>query len=136
VHRGAGAPVDLGGVEVGVGLLEQQLAQRPVVERRERPRQRPRERPLRGVHDEPVERLLDRAAEIEVLEPRGRGGARRRLLLADLVAVDDQDRATGACKLSCNREPCKGTTADEDVRVAVQRGALGTSLGRPDRHCA
>ena len=47
VHRVAGAAVDLGGLELAVGLLEQQRAQLAVVEGGEGPGQRPARRAVR-----------------------------------------------------------------------------------------
>ena len=67
----AGAAVDLGGLELERALLGQQPAQRPVVERRERPWQVVADRPVRGVDHELPEGLLERAVELQRGEPRG-----------------------------------------------------------------
>jgi hypothetical protein len=135
VDRVARPAVDLGDLEAGAAVREQVGAQLPVVEGRERPRQRPHRRAARGVDDEPVERLTDRRLQAQVLEPLGRRGARARLALADLVAVEHQHPRARAREGPRRREAREARPADEHVGVGLgQAGALRTPLGRSDRH--
>ena len=76
-RRVAGAAVDLGGLELAVGLVEQQLAQLAVVEGRERPRQRPAARCRRACA--PRARRRSGGASPSAPSPRARRwGCRRR----------------------------------------------------------
>src|SRR5213075_2748175 len=129
-----GPPVHLRGLELHLVLLMEQLAQRAVVERRERPGQGVPRGPERRVDHELRERLADRVDEPERLEPFGRGRAGRRLALADLVPVDHQDARTRARELPCDREPRERRPADEHVEITLQRGPLYTALRAPHRH--
>ena len=127
-----GAAVHLRRLELGVVLVVQQLAQPRVVERRERERQRPRRGAVRRVDHQPVEGLLHRALQPERPNPLGRGGAGGRLAFADLVPVHDQDAR--AAQLAGNREPREARSADQDVVLAAQRGAVCTALCAPPWH--
>ncbi len=112
----------------------------PVVERRERPRERPAGRAVRGADHELAEGLAVRAHQVEGLEPACRDAAGRGLALADLVAVDHQYprrravRAQRAGELAGDREAREARPADQDVVVAVERGALVAALRLPYRH--
>ena len=123
-------PVHLGRLELGVAALEQELAQRRVVEGGERPRKAHAGGDVRGVKHELVEGLLDRPSGSHRVEPvRGRG-AGRGLALPDLVAIDDQDPGAGARQLACDREPRKARPADQHVAVVLQRCSLEPRLVR------
>ena len=131
-----GAAVDLRGLELAraLRLRAQQGADPAVVERRERPRQRPAQRSPGHVDDEVRERLLDGVHQVEVLEPLRRRGARARLALADLVAVDHQHPRAAAMQLARDGQPGEARAADQHVVVPAQRGALVTALRGSDRH--
>jgi hypothetical protein len=136
VDHVARPPVHLRRLELGVAPVEEQPAEAPVVERREREGQLPAERPVARVDHEIAERLLDRRREAEVLEPLRGCGARRRLALPDLIAIDHEDPRAGRMvrELTGDREAGEARTAHEDVRVGVQRGAQIAPLCGPDRH--
>jgi hypothetical protein len=118
----------------GLGALEQELAQRRVVEGGERPRKAHAGGDVRGVNHELVEGLLDRPSGSHRVEPvRGRG-ARRSLALPDLVAIDDQDPGAGARQLACHRETRKARPADQHVAVVLQRCSLRAALSASRWH--
>ena len=78
--------------------------------------------------DEVLERLPDRPAEAETFEPFGWSSTRRRLALADLVAVDDEHPRAGASELARDGESGKARSAHEHVAVGIERGAIGATL--------
>src|SRR6185295_4930917 len=80
------------------------------------------------------ERLADRLLEAEVREPLRRRRARRRLPLADLVAIDDQRARARPRELPCDGQSREARAADQDVPGAVQGRALQPALGGPNRH--
>ena len=135
-----GAAVHLGGLELAVGLLEQQAAQLAVVEGGEGPRQRPAAGAVRRAHHQLVEGLAVRPHQVQRLEPRRGDAAGGGLALADLVAVDHQHArggavlARGAGQLARHREAGEAGPADEHVVVARERGAVLSALGRSLRH--
>jgi hypothetical protein len=122
------------GLEGERALVGEQPAQRPVVERRERPRQVVAGRRVGRVDDELVEGLLQRLGELQRLQPAGRDRAGGGLALADLVAIDHHDVGAAARQLACDREPGEARAADEHVAVAVQGGARVSALGGPTWH--
>jgi len=136
VAGAGGRAFDRRGLELrrALRLLAQQGADAAVVERRERPRQGPAHTAPGHVDDEVRERLLDGAHEPEVLEPLRRRGARARLALADLVAVDHQHAGRRPRQLARDGEPREARSADEDVPLTVQRCALVTPLRRSNWH--
>ena len=92
---------------------------------------------MRGVDDELVEGLAQRAAQLERVEPLGRDRARRGLALADLVAVDHQHARAGARELARDRQAGEARAADEHVAVAAPSGVrCAPALGRSNRHRA
>jgi hypothetical protein len=136
VHGVAGAALDLGDLKVGPRppLVPQQLQQVAVVEGRPGPRHRPAGAGRRRVADHRVEGLADAGLEAHVAQPVRGGGAGAGLALADLVAVDDEHARAARAQLARDRQPGEAGTADEDVEIAAQRGALGPPLGGSDRH--
>jgi len=131
----AGAPVDLGGLELGIaGLLPQQSAQLSVVERREGPGQRPARGAETRVHDEIPEGLPVGGGQSHGVQPQRRHGAGGGLTLADLVAIEDQDAGAAAGQLAGDGQAGEGGAAHEDVAVALQAGALRSALGGSDGH--
>ena len=140
MHGPAIDALDLGGLEAEVTLGGKQRAEAPVVEGRERERQRP---PVGGgppVAGDPapdhelLERLADGLLEVEGLQPGRRDRARRRLPLADLVAVDDEHPGTAAGELTRGGQAGERCAADDDVGGLVERGAVRSALGGPHRH--
>ena len=137
LDRAGAASGDGRGLELeprALRLRPQQRAQLAVVEGRERPRQRPAGCAPRRVHDQLVEGLAMRGLELEHGQPLGGHRARRRLPLADLVAVHDEDLRAAACELARDREPGEARAADENIAIVLQAGALGSPLRGPDRH--
>ena len=135
-HHLAVPALHLRGLErrAGAVLRPQQVAQLAVVERRERPAQRPARRGAGRVHEQRAERLEDRGLEPQVAQPPGRRGARGRLALADLVAVQDEDVGARGAQLARDREPGERGSADQDVVVAADGSALGAALRGSDGH--
>ena len=134
VHRVARAALDLRDLEARVALLPQLLAQRPVVERRPRPRQAVARGPVRRVEGHALELLADRAADAHRLQPRRRDRAGAGLALADLVAVDDEHVGAAARQLAGDREPGEAGAADQHVGALGERRALLAAQGRAARH--
>ena len=130
----AGAAVDLGGLEAGVAVGPEQLAELAVVEGGEGPGE-----PVAGVavgrvHDQRVEALALAVHQSQPLQPLGRDPAGGGLALADLVAVDDHHVGAGAGQLARDRQPGEAGAADEDVVRPAQRRPLVAPLGGSDRH--
>jgi len=86
------------------------------------------------VHDELVEGLSNRRRESEALEPLGRGGARGRLALADLIAIEHHHARATALERTRHGQSGKARAADEYVAIHVEARALGAALGGPRRH--
>ena len=113
----AGAPVHLGGLEVGVVLVVEQLAQLAVVEGREGPRQRGSARVACGVWMTSSGKVwrID-VLEAQSLEPVGGRRAGGGLPLADLVAVEHQCTRARTRKLARDRQTCEASAADRGRR--------------------
>ena len=77
-----------------------------------------------------AEGLLRGLLQGERVQPGGRDPARRGLPLADLVAVDHQHVGAAGGQLAGHGEPGEARAADQDVAVAIQRGAFLAALGR------
>ena len=84
--------------------------------------------------DELSERLLERLLEPQGVQPPRGDAARRRLALADLVAVDHQHLGAGPGELPGDGEAREAGSADQDIAVAVQRRSLLAALGRSTGH--
>ena len=123
------------GLKAGIALGVQQLAQMPVVKGGPAPRQAVPHR-CRGRGEAHVGDLLaDRGVQPERAQPRCRRGACRRGALADLVAIDDQDRGAGTRELAGDRQAAEARATDQHVGGGcIQRVALRAAGRRPDRH--
>ena len=128
------APVHLGGLEASVVLGVEQDAELRVVEGRERPGEGEARGAVRRVDHQLRELLPRRALEAHRVKPLGGDAAGRRLPLADLIAVHEQDLCARAGQLAGHREPGEAGAADQDVGLRPQRRALGAALGPPLRH--
>jgi hypothetical protein len=137
VHGGPRAALDLGRLELGLAaLLPEQLAEAAVVEGRERPRKGPEGHDTRRPDADLAKRLEDRVLEAQVHEPVGRRGARARLALADLVAVDHQDARAAAAQLARGGVSRERGATDHNVPVPAQGSPLCSALRGSHRHRA
>ena len=91
VAVGRGRPaVHLGGLEAGVAVAPEQLAELAVVEGGEGEGEAVAGVAVRGVHQQRVEALALGVHQAQRFHPHGGDAAGRGLALADLVAIDDQ----------------------------------------------
>src|SRR5688500_12046506 len=132
----AAAAVHLGGLEGGVGLGPEQLAERRVVEGREGPGQLQDRGPEGRVHHQPPERLPMRPHQAHRPQPLRGDPAGGGLALADLVAAAHQHARAGPGQLPRHGQPGEARAAHQDVVLARQRGPGGASRRAACRHAA
>src|SRR5215207_7879120 len=124
----------LGGLELGIALLPEQLAELPVVEGGEGPGQLIARGPVRGVDDQLAELLPGGGLQAHRPQPPGRDPAGRGLALADLIAIQDQHPGVGAGELAGDGEAGEARSADDHLEIPRNRRALLAALGEPPWH--
>ena len=132
--RGPGAAVHLRGLEAGVAVLPDELAELAVVEGREAPGEGVPLGPVRGVHQERVEALALRREQARRPQPIGRDPAGRGLALADLVAVDHHHRGAAPGQLPGQDQTREARAADQHVATPCERGSLLPPFRRAHGH--